>query len=714
MRIYTEVNFEWDDKKGKLVEVSSKSFNYSGEMALAASAEFDYYDLPGNRWTIEVKYGWGIHTNEASAERYKLNGNPVDGGWKSNLKDDNKVSYRKELFIKYIKNHAIDRNVYTDYEASRLAWKDIFHEERPDSPADILLNYEKYTGGDYAYVAGQWRDIEGLEDDPRYFESYGNWYFFPDPADLAEFDDHMGAVEGDDNYLASLDVNNDGVIDAEDRMTLYDPDSYVSGSIGDKGGGGDVVYDDQGNIVKLEDFSKDIAKASAESAIEDYIENWKAIVDPDIEDAAQILAQSFVTDLEEKEEKVRTAYDDIFGTDGSIDVIKEGYWTDVGRAEEKYQTDIGDIVAERDISLGEYKTTKEEALETSVIGREGELEALRTEAGETIRAAEAKVGAAGFASTGVGQTARDILAKEIGKEARGIGEGFTRERTKAKEGYLEDVQALATRHESAAKGIHDVYGEGGTIYEDYITARDSAARAALAPWETASSAYKWAKERHETQEMPTARVAHREALGDLSFLMSQAIQGVTEPLPGSPVALDEFWDPFQESLRLGGYDREQFGLSPDFVSSGAPESGAYDIFAEPFYTPYEGSEGLQLYDPEADTGELFDWGQQPTSTPLDTASDWLSETGANIWEGASDILEDASDWFGWSDVNVKKDITRISKLKNGIPVYLFRYKWGNKMNIGVMAQDVEKIIPDAVVEINGIKAVNYSMLNIKE
>ena len=67
-----------------------------------------------------------------------------------------------------------------------------------------------------------------------------------------------------------------------------------------------------------------------------------------------------------------------------------------------------------------------------------------------------------------------------------------------------------------------------------------------------------------------------------------------------------------------------------------------------------------------------------------------------------------------SDIAVKKDITRISKLKNGIPVYLFRYKWGNKMNVGVMAQDVEKIIPDAVVEINGIKAVNYSMLNKEE
>ena len=41
MRIYTEVNFQWDDKKGKLVEVSSDSFDYSGEMALLRKFEVD-------------------------------------------------------------------------------------------------------------------------------------------------------------------------------------------------------------------------------------------------------------------------------------------------------------------------------------------------------------------------------------------------------------------------------------------------------------------------------------------------------------------------------------------------------------------------------------------------------------------------------------------------------------------------------------------------
>ena len=46
MRIYTEVNFKWDDKKDKLVEVSSKSFDYNSEIALAKRAKSEWTDGP--------------------------------------------------------------------------------------------------------------------------------------------------------------------------------------------------------------------------------------------------------------------------------------------------------------------------------------------------------------------------------------------------------------------------------------------------------------------------------------------------------------------------------------------------------------------------------------------------------------------------------------------------------------------------------------------
>ena len=61
-----------------------------------------------------------------------------------------------------------------------------------------------------------------------------------------------------------------------------------------------------------------------------------------------------------------------------------------------------------------------------------------------------------------------------------------------------------------------------------------------------------------------------------------------------------------------------------------------------------------------------------------------------------------------SDRRLKTDISRVGTLDNGLPVYAYRYKSGGPMQIGLMAQDVEKVNPDAVGEIAGFKAVDYA------
>ena len=67
-----------------------------------------------------------------------------------------------------------------------------------------------------------------------------------------------------------------------------------------------------------------------------------------------------------------------------------------------------------------------------------------------------------------------------------------------------------------------------------------------------------------------------------------------------------------------------------------------------------------------------------------------------------------------SDINIKQDINKIGKLDNGFPLYSFQYKpeyrdaYGHGFIIGVMAQDVEKVLPDAVfVHHKGHKVVDY-------
>jgi hypothetical protein len=60
-----------------------------------------------------------------------------------------------------------------------------------------------------------------------------------------------------------------------------------------------------------------------------------------------------------------------------------------------------------------------------------------------------------------------------------------------------------------------------------------------------------------------------------------------------------------------------------------------------------------------------------------------------------------------SDRRLKQDIELVGALFDGTPVYGYRYIGAPAYHIGLMAQDVEKTTPGAVLEINGYKAVNY-------
>jgi hypothetical protein len=71
-----------------------------------------------------------------------------------------------------------------------------------------------------------------------------------------------------------------------------------------------------------------------------------------------------------------------------------------------------------------------------------------------------------------------------------------------------------------------------------------------------------------------------------------------------------------------------------------------------------------------------------------------------------------------SDVAIKENIRKIGMLESGLGVYEYEYKapykdvWGYGQQIGVMAQEVEQIIPEAVsVHPDGYKMVDYSKIH---
>jgi hypothetical protein len=68
----------------------------------------------------------------------------------------------------------------------------------------------------------------------------------------------------------------------------------------------------------------------------------------------------------------------------------------------------------------------------------------------------------------------------------------------------------------------------------------------------------------------------------------------------------------------------------------------------------------------------------------------------------------------FSDRRLKADIVQVGMLTKDIPLYRYRYIWGDEVFVGVMAQDVLAVRPDAVVTAsNGYYAVNYAALGTR-
>ena len=49
-------------------------------------------------------------------------------------------------------------------------------------------------------------------------------------------------------------------------------------------------------------------------------------------------------------------------------------------------------------------------------------------------------------------------------------------------------------------------------------------------------------------------------------------------------------------------------------------------------------------------------------------------------------------------------------MDSGLPVYRFNYIGEDTVRIGVIAQEVEAVQPEAVVEVAGFKAVRYDLI----
>jgi Chaperone of endosialidase len=107
--------------------------------------------------------------------------------------------------------------------------------------------------------------------------------------------------------------------------------------------------------------------------------------------------------------------------------------------------------------------------------------------------------------------------------------------------------------------------------------------------------------------------------------------------------------------------------------------------------------------------------QQANATSSAGIGSLVGTIGAGVMTGGTGSIGGLlASKLAASDINIKQNIKRIGTLDNGVPVYAFEYKqeykdaWGHGMRIGVMAQEIESIIPDAVsLHEDGYKVVDY-------
>jgi hypothetical protein len=156
---------------------------------------------------------------------------------------------------------------------------------------------------------------------------------------------------------------------------------------------------------------------------------------------------------------------------------------------------------------------------------------------------------------------------------------------------------------------------------------------------------------------------------------------------------------------IGSGIQQQGGLF-DIANAGATGSGQAND-----QNKIDNAKGMSEYGNDAAAKALQqfmsivggqNWGSQSQGTTTQTST-------PSMWSTIGSGLGLASSLFKLSDRRFKTDVEQIGHTPNGLPIYTFRYLGDDEVHTGLMAQDVEKVKPEAVKEFGGIKHVNYEL-----
>jgi hypothetical protein len=84
-----------------------------------------------------------------------------------------------------------------------------------------------------------------------------------------------------------------------------------------------------------------------------------------------------------------------------------------------------------------------------------------------------------------------------------------------------------------------------------------------------------------------------------------------------------------------------------------------------------------------------------TSTMTPASNPWTTAAGIGLG------------LFSLSDERTKENIEPVGLLNNGLNVYRYNFRGDTRPQIGLIAQEVERVKPEAVADVGGLKMVNY-------
>jgi hypothetical protein len=301
------------------------------------------------------------------------------------------------------------------------------------------------------------------------------------------------------------------------------------------------------------------------------------------------------------------------------------------------------------------------------------------------------------------EQAREVKAAGgLAEQARQMQAGYQDTATPIAQKAMEQYGGLSALQTQAAQ---EAYGRSGRLSPEQLRSSQQAAReAAAASGRVGGNAAISAEVMNREQALAQRR-AEAAQYGGIAQQGAMGLAGLSQDIENQRLARQSGLLSQASSLGTQAYNLGQNFYSPGLgLLGGTPVSAQQvgpQLFSPDAFLNLGAANRQNILSADAAT-------QQARASYSSGLFSGLGALGGGIASGAGS----AGGIMGLikSDRRVKQNIKVVGRTDSGLPVYTYQYKGQNVTQMGVMAQDVEMVNPEAVVEINGIKHVDYNRI----